>query len=102
MELNSNDSDTKSQSSRSKKFDIDLNETPLPSPRETPVAGATVDVSSAPVLASNSCEGSRIDGVGVGLLDINALPPCEEESNEFVSSGYDVLILVNFNLWISD
>lgn len=87
MELNSNDSDTNPQSSRSKPFDIDLNETPLPSPRETPVAGAAVDVSSAPVLASNSCEGSRIDGGGVGLLDINALPPCEEESNEFVSSG---------------
>ncbi|KAK4842027.1 hypothetical protein QYF36_014509 [Acer negundo] len=64
-----------SEESRCKPFEIDLNETPVCSPRET--------VSSAErIPAGRSCGGGR-----VGLLDINALPPSDEETTEFENSG---------------
>ncbi|XP_012085354.1 methyl-CpG-binding domain-containing protein 9 isoform X2 [Jatropha curcas] len=70
--------------SRSVPFDIDLNETPLSSPRETFVS-STRDDSLAPPPAQGSAGGKG----RLVLLDINALPTEAEgeESGEFVNSG---------------
>ncbi|KAJ0095444.1 hypothetical protein Patl1_16168 [Pistacia atlantica] len=95
MELNGNGSHSKLEESRSKPFDIDLNETPLSSPRETVVTGAPADVTPEP---HHSGQGIRGAGAAVGLLDINALPPVEEETCEFHNSGAcDTSLIRNSN-----
>lgn len=86
MKPNSNGSNSKLAESRSKPFDIDLNETPLSSPRETVVTGAPADVTPE----RHSSQRIHAGGAAVGLLDINALPPVEEETCEFNYTGYNI------------
>ncbi|KAL5759796.1 hypothetical protein ACOSQ2_018634 [Xanthoceras sorbifolium] len=72
MKLSSEGCDADPQEgSRSKPFEIDLNEAPVCSPRE--------------IVAS--IERSRAGGAAVRLLDINALPPSEEETIEVENFG---------------
>ncbi|KAF2286622.1 hypothetical protein GH714_022966 [Hevea brasiliensis] len=83
MELN--DSDGKSGESRSLPFDIDLNETPLSSPRDIVVAVTGDDVVPTPAKG----EDVRDAKSKLVFLDINALPSeAEGEGNgELVNSG---------------
>lgn len=74
-------------------FDIDLNETPLSSPRET-LAAARDDVTRVTDTASTAAAAAAAEGSGTGkgkvvLLDINALPSEAEgeETCELVNSG---------------
>lgn len=67
---------------RSRPFEIDLNETPLPSPREFLAAAEPVQP------AGFDINGSERLRRGVRLFDINASPPREADGEGFVEQSY--------------
>lgn len=70
---------------RSLPFEIDLNETPLPSPRET--LAADEGASSAAAAGARGNESERLRRA-VRLFDINASPPREADGEGFVEQSY--------------
>lgn len=75
---------------RSRPFEIDLNETPLPSPREFLAAAEPVQQAgfSGEGRGDSSGNGSERLRRGVRLFDINASPPREADGEGFVEQSY--------------